>query len=248
MSDSEPEVEYEPESFTIGGFPLTVTTIAFMPIELLMKNRDKETDISGQKLWCGSLGVIQHILNNPSIAQGSVVVELGAGTGVLGMMCKKLGAKDVILTDHDPISIANMVTDCAANDVVATVSRLDWYEPSFDNWVSPTESVLIVAGDVLYKQALIKPFFATVTQLFAKFASATMLLCHIPRAGVEQGEVVAAAQESGFVISEIARDLWSTGDLFKYCEPDDLAKRGCTAYNMGDAKYVHMYKRNLSSS
>jgi predicted nicotinamide N-methyase len=226
MSDSEPEVEYEPESFTIGGFALTVTTIAFMPIELLMKNRDKETEISGQKLWCGSLGVIQHILNNPHIVNGVVVVELGAGTGVLGMICKKLGAKEVILTDHDPISIANMVTDCTTNDVVATVERMDWYayEPKFDWAVAPTERVLLAAGDVLYKQALIKPFFTTVTQLFAKFPTATMLLCHIPRAGVEQGEVVAAAQECGFVISEIPRELWSTGDLFEYCEPDDLAR------------------------
>ena len=39
MSDSELETEYELESFNICGFELQITTVAYLPIELLLKNR-----------------------------------------------------------------------------------------------------------------------------------------------------------------------------------------------------------------
>ena len=66
MEDIE-DVDYEPEDFVIGGHPLSITTVAFLPIEQLMLNREANKEISGQKLWCGSLCVIQYLLNNPDI-------------------------------------------------------------------------------------------------------------------------------------------------------------------------------------
>ena len=56
MEDIE-EVEYEPEEFEIDNMKLTITTVGFLPIEQLMLNREADKEISGQKLWCGSLSV-----------------------------------------------------------------------------------------------------------------------------------------------------------------------------------------------
>ena len=39
---------------------------------------------SGQKVWCGSMGVCQYIIENPDIVCSKAVIELGAGTGLLG--------------------------------------------------------------------------------------------------------------------------------------------------------------------
>jgi hypothetical protein len=238
MSDSEPETEYELEAFTIGGHHYQITTIAYLPIELLMANRAKQTEISGQKLWCGSLGLIQHILNNPSLVDGKVVVELGAGTGVLGMVCARQGAKTVFLTDHDQISLNHMIADCSRNHIDAVVKRLDWYRPTFDDWdldsaVATSAGLVIVAGDVVYKDALLDPFFSTASLLLQKFAGVKLYLCHIPRAGVDYAAVLAKAESFGLVHDEVAAGLWNTGECFQYCDPDDLvrARMFCFAWH-----------------
>ena len=66
---------------------MDITTVAYMPIEQLMANRSVEKEISGQKLWCGSLVVISYMLQNfgKIINPNSIVIELGAGTGALGI-------------------------------------------------------------------------------------------------------------------------------------------------------------------
>ena len=227
MSDSEPETDYELESFTIGGHELQITTIAYLPIELLMKNREKQTEISGQKLWCGSLGVIQHLLNNPTLVPGKIVVELGAGTGVLGMLCTKQGAASVVLTDHDIISINHMVADCNRNQINASVKRLDWYNPNISDLgieEAASAGLVIVAGDVLYKQALLEPFFNTVILLLKQYTDSKLILCHIPRAGVQYEQVLAQADKVGLEAEELPADSWNTGDCFQYCDPDDLVR------------------------
>ena len=60
MSDSEEEVEYEVEEVALcTDITLLVTTVAYMPITTLMRNQGKGVEISGQKVWCGSLGVVE---------------------------------------------------------------------------------------------------------------------------------------------------------------------------------------------
>jgi hypothetical protein len=200
--DVQDDVEYEDEEFKVGPYKFKVTTIAFMPIEVLMMMGEKKVEISGQKLWCGSLGVIEYLLDNPSFVAGNTVLELGAGTGVLGMLCKKLNAHKVYLTDNDPRSLRHMSQDLHKNNIDAEVVPLDWFNttsveslglPNLSEFTSDGGSnapLRVVAGDVLYKGPLLEPFMATVHLLLTSFARSEMLLCHIPRAGIEQSAIV----------------------------------------------------------
>ncbi len=229
MSDSEDEVEYEPEEFVIDGRTFSITTIAYLPIAQLMNNRSKDVEISGQKLWCGSLGIIQHLLNNPDIVGNTAVVELGAGTGVLGMICKTLGALKVTLTDHDERSLLHMKNDLISNNIEASVIPVNWFDPVFDSEalfpVSEGPRVLrVVAGDVLYKNALLVPFFNTVSLLFGLCEDCQLLLCHVPRAGVEQADVTSHAAGLGFSVEEVPVESWSKGEVFRYCPEEDLVR------------------------
>ncbi len=220
-------MEYEPEVFEIGGNVFTITTIACLPIAQLMNNHSKDVEISGQKLWCGSLGIIQYLLNNKELVNNSVVVELGAGTGVLGMVCKKLGASKVILTDHDEKSLQHMQMDLVTNDITAEVVPVNWYNVlDLDLGLNTNDELplRVVAGDVLYKAALLDPFFKTVKTLFSQRQDSLLLLCHVPRAGVDQADVVRKAQSEGLSVQEIPAETWNSGEVFQYCPEEDLVR------------------------
>ena len=92
MADDD-EVEFESETIEIGPYSFYVTTVAHLPIEKLMLNHAKGVEISGQKVWCGSLSVCELIIKDPALVRDRLILELGAGTGVLGMICSKLGCK-----------------------------------------------------------------------------------------------------------------------------------------------------------
>jgi predicted nicotinamide N-methyase len=199
-----------------------------------MANRAAEKEISGQKLWCGSLVVINYMLKHYSLHlnENTVVIELGAGTGVLGMICKRLGALKVILTDNDMRSITHMNDDCIRNNIDADIKVLDWYNPiedinsfELDKYYYNNNNIVIVAGDVLYKKMLIEPFFNTIIPLL-EIRNSSMFLCHVPRANNQHEDIIEAAINKNINIIEIDRELWGIDsyDIFQYCPTEDLER------------------------
>ena len=121
------------------------------------------------------------------------------------MLCKKLNANKVYLTDHDQCSLQHMLEDIQTNNVDVEVVKLDWFhfnKSMFSTEFFTSNSLRIVAGDVLYKQILIEPFFTVIEQLLL-VPDSKMLLCHVPRAGVIHSDVIDAASDS-----LIATDTW----------------------------------------
>lgn len=260
MSDSEDEVEFEKEQFDIGGFDLNITTIAFMPLTKLMLLNQSSVEISGQKLWCGSLAVCEYLLAHRDHCANKYVIELGAGTGVAGMICAKLGAGHVCLTDHDQRSLDHMQIDCADNNITATsVARFDWFNPDYNlftetmTMLAATQqveagsvSVRLVAGDVIYKSQLIEPFFAVVKELLVRYSSssssdrdkdcgngsaeytASLLLCHIPRAGVSHEVVQAEVARIGLTLTVLHQGggaaCWTGGLVTRYSPEEDYSR------------------------
>lgn len=236
MADSDSdveEVEYEPEEFTFFDHKITVTTIAYMPLTVLMNNRSKEVEISGQKLWCGSLVVMSYLLKHPEIVEGASTIELGAGTGVLSMLAKKAGAKVSIATDHDIRSINHMTDDVARNAVDVAILTMDWFRPDFteiQHLVPTTEKLVLLAGDVLYKAMLLDPFFDTVGRLFRDYQTAThpvtLYLCHVPRAGITHDMVVEKAVSMGLDIHAYEQGEWldDTPFIREYSPEEDIVK------------------------
>lgn len=240
--DEDDSVEYDVEEFSLTmkdgtTLSLNLTTVAYMPITTLLANREKNIEISGQKLWCGSLCVAQFLVSKTACVEASIVVELGAGTGFLGMVCAKLGA-EVFLTDHDERSLENMAVDCANNFVENTmILALDWFNLEAGLALiaesvarTPEKPVVLLAGDVLYKHALIRPFIETVRSIFSCIPTCKdFYLCHVPRAGVTHEAVLSGLADlmslvDGLTLSEIPRSLWEQGDCMKYCEQDDLSR------------------------
>lgn len=187
-------------------------------------------------MWCGSLGICQYLLDhNDSLdLSRKAVIELGSGTGVVGMTCSKLGAPLVILTDHDQRSLNHMTNDCKRNNIDAVVLPLDWFKDELDRIIlemdqRPAASSLpslIVAGDVLYKKILLEPFFSTVERLFSRLGrrGVSMLLCHVPRADVNHVDIIDVCRSKRLAISEISPDEWRKGCCVELSPEDDFSR------------------------
>mgnify|MGYP001165317943 CR=1 FL=1 len=234
MSELQDEIEYELEKFNIGPYTFEVTTIGFIPLEVLSALSERQDgaskEVSGQKLWCGSLGVIEYLLDQSDFVRGKTVLELGAGTGVLGMLCEKLGASTVVVTDNDKRSLVHMESDVPHNKCHASVRALDWFE-GLDVYAmrdmlgasveETPDSLRIVAGDVLYKRELLEPFMNVAKKLLHFSAKSKMILCHVPRAGIEQQDIMDLAQQNDISITEIDEKLWRKGACTQHSPRDD---------------------------
>lgn len=72
--------------------------------------------------WGGGLALARHVLDRPKSVAGKRVLDLGAGSGVVGIAAMKAGARSVMAADVDPYAIAATGLNAAANGVkVSTV-------------------------------------------------------------------------------------------------------------------------------
>jgi predicted nicotinamide N-methyase len=98
--------------------------------------------------WGGGLALARHILNYPGIVARRTVLDLGAGSGIVGIAAAKSGAKSVIAADIDGYAISAIGLNAAANGV--TISTL-----LGDLTPGPAPEVdVILVGDLFYEANL----------------------------------------------------------------------------------------------
>ena len=142
--------------------------------------------------------------------QGHNVLELGSGGGVGGILAKMLGAENMVMTDGDAEVVDLLQKNVVENAIEASVHSLWWGDQeSMQQFTTdfPEKFNRLIAGDVLYKQSLLELFFTTVAALLSKDEGSFMLLCHIPRAGVQQEMVIAEAARHGLRSETVEADL-----------------------------------------
>ncbi|CAN0121204.1 unnamed protein product [Discosporangium mesarthrocarpum] len=107
-SDDEYELDYDVQEVHLSDkLVFKVTTVAneALPLEMLLDLEEKREEISGQRLWEGSLLLCEYIVrackDKELELHGRSVLELGAGTGIAGMLAHSLGAAPTIITDGD---------------------------------------------------------------------------------------------------------------------------------------------------
>ena len=93
--------------------------------------------------WPGGQALARHILDHPALAGGRHVLDFAAGGGIAAIACALAGAASVEAAEIDPLAVAAIALNAAANrvavhpcgDVVGTACRWD----------------LILCGDVCYE-------------------------------------------------------------------------------------------------
>jgi hypothetical protein len=130
--------------------------------------------------------------------------------------------------------LKHMAQDCPKNNIDAEIRALDWFDStavdalqlitSTSEQQQPSAHLRVVAGDVLYKKELLQPFMSTVQRLLSAYPGSEMLLCHIPRAGIEQAEIVALATSKGLVVEEVSKEKWCKGSCTEYSPEEDYSR------------------------
>ncbi|MEM1453104.1 MAG: 50S ribosomal protein L11 methyltransferase [Planctomycetota bacterium] len=117
--------------------------------------------------WLWDSGpTMARLLARESIGGQAAVLELGAGLGLAGIAAAVLGGPgvDLVLTDHDPLSLAALPVNARRNGIEARVWDLDWRhlgeapEGRFD---------LILGCDVAYEAKLQEPLLDVVDRYLA---------------------------------------------------------------------------------
>lgn len=97
--------------------------------------------------WASGQVLAQYVLQNPQIVKDKIVMDFGAGSGIVGIASKIAGAKQVICCDIDQLSLLT----CQANSDLNNV-QMDYLSNLFDlqqSFGMCKVDVLLVA-DVLY--------------------------------------------------------------------------------------------------
>ncbi|WP_246680405.1 50S ribosomal protein L11 methyltransferase [Mesorhizobium sp. B2-4-13] len=98
--------------------------------------------------WAGGAVLARYVLDHPEIVAGRRVLDLGAGSSIVGIAAGKAGACEVIAAEVDRNGVAALALNAAANGVTITIM-------GNDITTGPPPAVdLVLAGDVFYGQGV----------------------------------------------------------------------------------------------
>jgi len=99
--------------------------------------------------WAGGQALARYVLDHPQAVAGKRVLDLAAGSGLVGIAAAKAGAAPVTAVDIDAFSEAAVALNGASNDVYVDVTILDIldHRPPAE----PRHDVILV-GDLFYER------------------------------------------------------------------------------------------------
>jgi predicted nicotinamide N-methyase len=103
--------------------------------------------------WAGGQALARYVLDHPEIVLGKRVLDIGAGSGLVGLAACKAGADQVMAADIDAFSCAAMRLNASANDCVLAVTQDDLIGMS-GAWD------VILLGDLFYERPLAERLLA----------------------------------------------------------------------------------------
>src|SRR5215218_4252843 len=117
--------------------------------ELRFLGQQKDRAPYGVALWSSSIALAHEVIARAEAFPGTRVLELGAGTGLPGIVAASLGAR-VVQTDRHELALSICKQNGARNGVSTIEYRLadwtDWQDGGCYEW--------IIGSDILYAERL----------------------------------------------------------------------------------------------
>jgi predicted nicotinamide N-methyase len=131
--------------------------------------------------WAGGQALARYVLDHPELVRGRRVLDLATGSGLVAVAAAKAGAAPVRAADIDPLALAAVQLNAAANGVTVAAVPGDVLD-------GRAGADVVLAGDVCYERA-----FATRAVAFLRRAAAAGALvllgdpgrAYLPESGLE---------------------------------------------------------------
>ncbi|MBA2587566.1 MAG: methyltransferase [Alphaproteobacteria bacterium] len=129
--------------------------------------------------WAGGQALARYILDNPQLVRGSSVLDIGSGSGLVGIAAAKAGAAHVLAADIDAHAIAAIRLNAAANgcDIAVTQDDVIGLPATWD---------IILVGDLFYERPLAERLLAWLKSLELPALLGDPGRNYFPRDGVEK--------------------------------------------------------------
>jgi predicted nicotinamide N-methyase len=111
--------------------------------------------------WAGGQALARFVLDRPELVRGREVLDFASGSGLVAIAAAKAGARRVVATDVDEVSVRAIALNAARAGVAIEASSRD----VVDEPCAPFDVVL--AGDVCYEQPMstrVLPWLATLAR------------------------------------------------------------------------------------
>ena len=129
--------------------------------------------------WAGGQALARYVLDHPEIVAGKRVLDIGAGSGLVGLAAAKAGAAQVLAADIDAFSFAAIRLNAAANDVRLAVTQDDLIG-------TPGAWDVILVGDLFYERPLAERLLAWLAPLDALALLGDPGRTYFPNSGIEK--------------------------------------------------------------
>lgn len=108
--------------------------------------------------WAGGQALARWLLDHPAEVAGKRVLDLAAGSGLVGIAAMKAGAAHGLCADVDPFCEAAVALNAEANGVALDFTAEDLLDGP------PPPADLICAGDVFYEKPMAERVLAWLTE------------------------------------------------------------------------------------
>jgi predicted nicotinamide N-methyase len=139
----------------------TLAPVPFVP-ELLLHQAEEpialweETEAAGVAqpppfwafAWAGGQALARYVLDTPALVEGRAVLDLATGSGLVALAAARAGAVPVTANDIDPLSLAAVEANAAANGLSVRTVEEDLLSSA------ALEYPVILAGDVFYSREM----------------------------------------------------------------------------------------------
>lgn len=128
--------------------------------------------------WAGGQALARYVLDNPESVRGKSVLDLGSGSGLVGIAAMKAGARSVLSADIDSYAAAAIALNAQANGVVveATTDDLIGRDSNWD---------VILVGDLCYERPLAEKLLAWLRARKGEALLGDPGRSYFPKSGVE---------------------------------------------------------------
>jgi predicted nicotinamide N-methyase len=129
--------------------------------------------------WAGGQALARYVLDHPDIVRGKSVLDIGAGSGLVGIAAERCGAASVMAADIDAFSCAAIRLNAAANDSRVEITQDDVIG-------MPGGWDVILVGDLFYERPLAERLLAWLKPLGVPALLGDPGRNYFPKSGVEK--------------------------------------------------------------